>query len=59
MPDAEASMPKKSVERKKHLRVINVLKESVGTITITKLIQNLEVNLTIGELLVLAPAIKK
>ena len=59
MPDEEVTKPKKQVERKKHPRVINVLKEVVGATTITKLILDLEVNLTVGELLVSAPVIEK
>lgn len=59
MLDAEASKPKKMVEKKKHLWVINVLKKSVGGTIITKHILDLGMNLTIGELLVLALAIEK
>ncbi len=59
MPDAEATEPKKQVEKKKHLRVVNVLKKSVGATTITKRILDLGVNLTVGELLASAPAVEK
>ncbi len=59
MPDAEATEPKKQVERKKRPRVVNVLKESVSATTITKRILDLRVNLTVGELLASAPAVKK
>lgn len=59
MPDAEASEPRKVVERKKHLRVVNVLKESIGATTITKHILDLGVNLTVGELLASALAVEK
>ena len=59
MPDAEASEPRKTVERKKHPRVVNVLKESMGATAITKRILDLGVNLTVGELLASAPAIEK
>ena len=59
MPDAEAGEPRKTVERKKHPRVVNVLKESVGATTITKRILDLGVNLTVGELLASAPAVEK
>ncbi len=59
MPDAEASEPKKVVERKKHPRVVNMLKESVSATTITKRILDLGVNLTVGELLASAPAVEK
>ncbi len=59
MPDAEASESKKTVEKKKYPRVVNVLKESISAITIAKRILDLGVNLTVGELLASAPAIKK
>ena len=59
MPDAEAIATKKTVERKRHPRVVNVLKESVGATTITKRILDLGVNLTVGELLASAPAVEK
>lgn len=59
MPDVEADEHKKTIGRKKHLRVVNVLKESIGVTTITKRILDLGVNLTVGELLVSAPAIEK
>lgn len=52
-------MEKKNVECKKHLRVVRVLKKSVGAIIITKCILKLGVNLTISELLASAPAIEK
>lgn len=51
MPDIETGKLKKTIERKKHLQIINVLKKSVKTTTIIKRILNLEVNLTIGKLL--------
>ena len=59
MPDAESTTAKKTVERKKHPRVVNILKESVGTTTFTKRILDLGVNLTIGELLASVPAVEK
>ncbi len=59
MPDVEAGEPKKTVEKKKHPRVVNMLKESVGATTITKHILDLGMNLTIGELLTSAPAVEK
>ncbi|MCJ1343493.1 hypothetical protein MMC31_001687 [Peltigera leucophlebia] len=59
MPDAKGTTAKKIVERKKYPRVVNVLKESVGATTITKRIQDLGVNLTVGELLASAPAVEK
>lgn len=59
MPDVEGSAAKKSIERKKHPRVANVLKESVGATTITMRILDLGVNLTVGELRALALAVEK
>lgn len=59
MPGVKASELKKTVERKKHLRVVNMLKESVSATTIIKRILDLGRNLTIGELLTLASAIEK
>ena len=59
MPDAVTGEPKKTVERKKHLRVVNVLKKSVGFTTITKRILDLGLNLTVSELLALALAVEK
>lgn len=59
MPDTEASEPKKTVERKKHPQVVNVLKKSVYITTITRCILDLGVNLTVGVLLASAPTIKK
>lgn len=50
---------KKTIEKKKHSQVVNILKESFGTTTIIKHILDLEVNLTVSKLLVLAPAIEK
>lgn len=46
-------------EKKKYLRVVNVLKESISVTTIIKRILDLGINLIVGELLTLAPAIKK
>ena len=59
MPDVEGSQVKKSIERKKHPHVVNVLKESIGATTIPKHILDLGVNLTIGELLASARALEK
>lgn len=47
------------VEREKHLRIINVLKESVDAPTISKRIMDLGINLTIDELLASAPVVEK
>lgn len=47
------------VEKKKHPWVMNVLKEFVSTITITKCILDLRMNLTIGELLSSTPSTKR
>lgn len=59
MPDAKTGKPKKTIERKKHLWVVNVLKEFVEATTITKRILDLGMNLTVGKLLALAPAVEK
>lgn len=59
MSDAKTGKPKKTVKRKKHLRVVNILKKSVGAMTIIKRILDLRVNLTIGQLLASAPAVEK
>lgn len=58
MTDPEP-MIKKNAERKRHPRVVGVLKESVGATMITKRILVLGVNLTVGELLASAPAVEK
>lgn len=50
---------KKSVKRKKHLRVVEVLKKLVEVTTITKRILNLRVNLTNSKLLAFPLAIEK
>ena len=47
------------VEKKKYLQVVNRLKRSIRATTMTKHILNLEVNLSIGELLASALAIEK
>lgn len=59
MLDAEASELKRMIGRKKHSRVVNVLRESVVATTIIKCILDLGVNLTIDELLASALADKK
>lgn len=59
MPNTETGELKKTIEKKKHLRIVNILKESVGATTITKRILDLRLNLTIDELLASAPAVKK
>ena len=59
IPDAEVLIIKKTVERKRHPCVVNVLKESVVATTITKRILDLDVNLIVGDLLTSAPAIEK
>lgn len=51
MLGAEASEPKTTVKKKKHPRIVHVLKEFIGATTITKCILGLEINLTVGELL--------
>lgn len=59
MPDVKASELKKAIKRKKHPRIINVLKEFVGATIITKRILNLGMNLTTAELLASALAVEK
>lgn len=49
MPDTGASKLKKTVEKKKHPRVVNVLKDSMSDTNITKCILNLGVNFIVGE----------
>lgn len=59
MPDLKVDEPKKAVEKKKYLWIVNILKKSIGATTIIKCILDLGVNMAIGELLALAPGIKK
>lgn len=59
MQDTEVSKPRKTAEKKKYPWTINMLKEYVRAMTITKCILDLGVNLTICNLLVLALAIQK
>lgn len=50
---------KKSIECKKYSKIVRVLKELFKAIIITKHILDLEVNLTVGKLLVFTLAIEK
>lgn len=59
MSDTKAGEPKKRLERKKHLQIVNMLKKSIGVTTITKGILDLEINLTVKELLASALTIKR
>ena len=59
MPPADIAISKKNVERKKHPRVVNILKETVGATTITKRILDLGISLTVGKLLASALAVEK
>lgn len=59
MPNADMAITKKSIERKRYPRVINVLKESVKVTTITKRILDLGVSFIIGKLLASATAVEK
>lgn len=59
MPDVETYEPKKIIVRKKHLGVVNILKESIRAITISKHILDLRINLTVSQLLVSSPAVEK
>lgn len=51
MLDIKNIKAKKTVKRKKHHCIVNVLKECVGAITITKCILDLGINLIIDKLL--------
>lgn len=57
--DVENDKPKKKVERKKYLQVVNILKKSISLTIIIKYILDLGVYLTIGRLLTLVPTIEK
>ena len=59
MLDADTATAKKSVERMKHPRVVNVLKESVGATNNKKRTLDPRVNFTVGELLASALAVEK
>lgn len=59
MLDTNTTTAKKTVEKKKHSQIINVLKKFVRATTITKNILDLEINFTNGKLLVFALAVKK
>ena len=59
MPNADMGIAKKSVEKKRYPRVVNVLKDFVEATTSTKRILDLGVSLIVGELLAFAPAIEK
>lgn len=59
MPNVKGSQVKKSIKRKKHPCIVNILKESIGATTIIKDILDLRINLIIGKLLISAPIIKK
>ena len=59
MPNVDTATIKQSIEKKRHLRVVNVLKESIGATTITKQILDLGVSLTVGKLLASVPVVKK
>lgn len=59
MLNANMDMVKKSVERKKHLWVVNIFKESVEATIIIECIFDFEVNFIINKLLVSAPVVKK
>lgn len=59
IPYTETSELKKTIEKKKYLQVISILKKFVRATFITKHILDLEVNLTINKWLALALAFKK
>ncbi len=59
MLDVDTATAKKSVERMKHPRVVNVLKESVVATNNKKRTLDPVVNFTVGELLASALAVEK
>lgn len=59
MPDLEGGVTKKNVERKKHFRVVNVLKKSVRATTIIKRILDVGVNIAVSKLLASVAAVEK
>ena len=59
MPDTNIVISKKNIERKRHLQVINILKESIKATTITKEILDLEISLIVGKLLAFVLAVEK
>lgn len=59
MSNAETIGMKKTIETKKHLHVINVLKVFAEITIITKYILDLNINLTVGKFLASALAVEK
>lgn len=59
MPNVDIAMAKKSIKRKSHPRVVNILKESVEITTIIKQILELGLNLIVDELLASTFAVEK
>lgn len=59
MPNADIAIIKKSVEKKRYPRVVNILKEFVGATTITRQILDLGISLTVRDLLTSALAVEK
>lgn len=57
--DTDITITKKSVERKKYPWIVNVWKESIGAMTITKQILDLRVSFIVSKLLVSILVIKK
>lgn len=55
----KANEPKKTIERKKYLQIINLLKEFISVITIFKCILDLRINFIADELLILTLTIEK
>lgn len=58
MSDTKADELKKTIERKKYPRIVNLLKKSISIITITKHILELKINLTVVGLLALVLTIE-
>lgn len=59
MQDVEAGILRKTVERKKYLQVVSMLKEFVRATTIIICILDLELNWTVDELQALASTVEK
>ena len=51
IPDIDISTIKKNIVKKKHFGMVNVLRKSIGTTTITMQTFDLGVSFTVGELL--------
>lgn len=59
MSDTEAFKSRKTVDKKKSLQIVNILKEFVSATTITKHILDLKISLNVGDLFAGAPVMEK